>query len=139
MENQATQSLVVALEVAEEEFIRFAEAMDLELEAKLSDEDERKNFETAKRRIVRAITLGQLVVDDKGQPIYTPQLGDTKPITFYEPTGASLMAMPQKKSNGTASLFGTLGDMTKTSAQRFSTMHIRDLRVCLALASFFLS
>jgi len=144
METQCLQStsLVVATEVAEDEFTRFAEAMDLDLDAKVLDDDDRKNLELSKHRIVRAITLGHLVVDDKGQPIYTPQLGDTKPITFYEPTGASLMSSQSPKKTGASGvvsqMFGTLGDMTKTSAARFAAMHQRDLRVCLALATLFL-
>lgn len=129
----------IATEVAEAEFQRFAEAMDLDTNVERMDEEDKTAFNNQKRRVVRAIEDGNLVVDDKGQPVFTPQLGDTTPITFYEPTGASLMSMDKKKANeNVAKVFGTLGDMTKTSAGRFAALKGRDVKVCQALYLLFL-
>lgn len=131
--------LKVATEVAEAEFERFAEAMDLDTNVERMDDDDKAAFGNQKRRVVRAIEDGHLVVDDKGQPIFTPQLGDTTPITFYEPTGASLMSMDKRKANENfAKVFGTLADMTKTSAARFAALKGRDIKVCQALYLLFL-
>lgn len=131
--------LKVATEVAEAEFARFTEAMDLDTDIERMDGDDQAAFKNQKRRVVRAIEDGHLVVDDKGQPIFTPQLGDTSPITFFEPTGASLMSMDKKKANeNVAKVFATLGDMTKTSAARFSAMKGRDVKLCQALYLLFL-
>ncbi len=129
----------VATEVAQAEFERFAEAMDLDTDVDRMDEDDKTAFTNQKRRVVRAIEDGHLVVDDKGQPVYTPQLGDQTPITFYEPTGVSLMSMDKKKANeNVAKVFATLADMTKTSSQRFASMKGRDVKLCQALYLLFL-
>lgn len=130
----------IATEVAESEFERFAEAMDFDLDAKGMTEEDRTAFAATKHTIVHSMERGDLVIDDKGQPLFTPQLGDTSTITFFEPSGSTLMAMEHKKKGQDVSkMFTALGEMTKTSAQRFAAMKQRDLRVCLALATLFLS
>jgi hypothetical protein len=143
MQDQATEATAgqtIATEVAEVEFARFADAMDFDLDAKAMDEEDRKAFAGTKRTIVRAIEQGHLVVDDSGQPVYTPQLDDRTPITFYEPKGITLLAMEsRKKGEDVSKLFASLANMTKQTAVRFSKMSQRDLRVCMALATLFLS
>jgi len=130
----------IAPEVAEAEFARFAAAMDLDVDVERMDGDDKENFTKQKRRVTRAIEHGHLVVDDKGQPIFTPQLGDTSPITFFEPTGSALMSMDKRKEGeNVAKTYATMGEMTKTSAARFSAMNGRDLKVCQALYLLFLS
>lgn len=126
----------VATEVAEHEFVRFCEAMDLDTEPKGDDEDLRSYNET-KRRIVDAICEGRLVVDEDGQPVFTPSDGGS--ITFYEPEGSSLLAMDQKKSgHNVGKSFAVLAAMTKQPAMRFSKMKNRDLKICQAVMVLFL-
>jgi hypothetical protein len=131
----------IAPEVAEAEFERFVAAMDFDIDAKsMANEEERAAFATTKRTIVRAMECGHLIINEKGEPVYTPQLGDQAPITFFEPSGVSLMAMESKKKGQDVSkMFATLGDMTRTSVARFAALKQRDLRVCMALATLFLS
>lgn len=145
MQDQATAATTgrtIATEVAEADFERFADAMDFDLEAKSMDEADRKAFAATKRTIVRAIEQGHLVVDDSGQPIFTPQIDEKGqgPITFYEPTGISLIAM-EKRNRGedVSKMFASMGAMTKQHPSRFANMSQRDLRVCMALATLFLS
>ncbi|MES1178950.1 MAG: hypothetical protein ABUL62_31835 [Myxococcales bacterium] len=139
MPNQAPE-LKIATEVAEAEFDRFAAAMDFDLDAKAMDEDDRKAFAATKRTVVRSIEQGHLVVDDSGQPVFTPQLDDKSPITFYEPKGISLLAMEaRKKGEDVSKMFASMGNMTKQHPSRFVKMSQRDLRVCMALATLFLS
>lgn len=132
----------VATEVAEAEFDRFVEAMDLDIDPKGWDADDKKSFEEAKRKIVRAIERGKLAVDGDGQPVLTTasKSGEAKQITFYEPIGADLMAMDQKKKNhDVAKMYATLGAITKTDAQTFASMANRDLKVCQAILGLFLA
>jgi hypothetical protein len=127
----------VSAEVAEAEFARFTEAMDLDVDVSKMDEDDRKGFDDARSTIERAIMRGSLVIDDKGQPIYTPQ--DGKPITFYEPTGASIMAMDgHKKGHDAAKMFALMADMTKTTAKTFAQLNMRDFKVCQKIVMLFL-
>ena len=130
----------IALEVAESEFTRFVDLMDLDVELSDMDEDDRKGFKQQKDRMISAIRSGSLVINDSGEPIFTPQrTSDCNSITFYEPTGASLMAMDRKKkTEDIGKLYATMGDMTKTNANIFSKMKMADLKVCMAIATLFL-
>ena len=130
----------VAREVAESEFERFTEAMDLDVDETRMDEDDKKSFGELKDRILRAIEQGHLVFDDEGQPVYTPRAGaSTQPITFHEPTGASFMAMDtKKKDQNVGKMYAVMADMTHRDAKVFSSMPNRDLRVCQAIVTLFL-
>jgi hypothetical protein len=130
----------IAKEVAEQEFNRFVECMDLDVEPADMDEDDRKGFDMQKRRIISAIEAGALTINDQGEPTYTPQrTKDAEPITFYEPTGASLMAMDRRKKNeDVGKMYAIMGDITKTHANTFSKMKMADLKVCQAITTLFL-
>lgn len=133
------QDQKVATEVAEAEFDRFCEAMDLDVDVAKMDSEDRKAFDAAKRVVVRAIERGHLVVDEKGQPIYTPQTGNSGPITFYEPTGATFMAMDAKKrGQDVGKSMSMLADITRRDAKTFAVMPNRDLKVCSTLMNLFL-
>lgn len=131
----------VALEVAEQEFSRFVELMDLDVETSGMDEEDRKSFEQQKHRILVAIQAGALIINEAGEPVYTPQRSSgTGPITFYEPTGASLMAMDRrKKGEDVSKLYAIMSDITKTHVSTFAKMRIADLKVCQAVLTFFLA
>lgn len=131
---------VVAKEVAEAEFLRFVDAMDLDVEPSDMDEDDLKGFNQQKNRIISAIQSGSLVVSDKGEPIYTPQrTNDAQAITFYEATGSALMAMDRKKkTEDIGKLYAAMGEITKTHANVFSKMKMSDLKICMAITTLFL-
>ena len=130
----------VALEVAEQEFNRFVEAMDLDVNPADMDEDDKKGFEQQRDRVVSAIQAGTVVINDNGEPVFTPQrTKDADTITFFEPTGASLMAMDRKKkTEDIGKLYAAMGDMTKNHANVFSKMKMADLKVCMAITTLFL-
>lgn len=130
----------VATEVAEQEFDRFVEAMGLDVDPKDWTDEDKQSFKEAKRRVISAMESGSLTIDEDGQPVYKPQLGKTDPITFYEPTGADLMAIDQaKKGANVSATYKMLAAMTKTNAQLFANMKNRDLKVCQALQALFLA
>jgi hypothetical protein len=131
---------VIAKEVAEQEFDRFVDAMDLDVDVADMDEDDKKGFTQQKDRVVAAIMAGALVINDQGEPVFTPQrTNDANAITFYEPTGASLMAMDRKKkTEDIGKLYAAMGDITKSHANTFSKMKMSDLKVCMAVATLFL-
>ena len=130
----------VSVEMAEQEFDRFAEAMDLEFDTSNMDQEDVKGFGHNKGIIIKAIQKGALVIDDKGQPVYTPQrTSDVKPIVFHEPTGASLMAMDGgKKTEDVKKLYHVMADVTERDAKLFSSMKMADLKVCMAVITLFL-
>jgi len=129
----------VAAEVCEQEFTRFVEAMGLDVDQSGMDDDDKKSFVAAKRRLIGAMATGNLIIDDQGRATYQPAVGDTNPITFYSPTGATLMAMDQKKSgHDVAKMFAFMSDMTKEPTTRFAAMDNRDLKICQAITVLFL-
>lgn len=131
---------VVAGEVAEHEFARFLESMDLDPDLDRMSADERRAHEDNKRAVLRAIESGRLSIDENGQPVFIPTKGVTDTITFFEPTGATFMAMDSKRRDqDIAKTFSLLAQMTKQPEQRFATMAQRDLKVCRALLSLFLA
>lgn len=130
----------VATEVAEAEFSRFIEAMDLDVDPKDWSDEDKKSFEDTKRKVIRAMERGDLVINDDGLPVFTPTMGNREPFTFHEPTGTTLMAIDQaKKGANVSAAFKMLADMTQTDATRFSKMANRDLKVCQALQALFLA
>jgi hypothetical protein len=155
---------VVAAEVAEQEFTRFLQAMDLEeaiLEklaaagpkeapkdsepdpfAKGEAEDGDDGDEPLlawREKVIKAMMRGSLVIDDQGRPVFTPSAGIREPITFNEPTGKTLMAMSQAKNRGMAGVILGLADMTGRAPTTFSNMRNRDLSVVLAVFNIFLA
>ena len=130
----------VAKEVAEQEFERFAEVMDLDVDPAFLDDEDKKGLELQKNRIVAAIMAGSLVINDDGEPVYTPQRSeDRTPITFHEPSGASLMEMDRKKKNeDIGKLYAIMASMGKVHANTFAKMKMSDLKVCQAVTTLFL-
>lgn len=129
----------ISKDMAEAEFERFSEAMDLDLESADEDAEDKKAAAQVKNKIINALQKGSLVIDDKGQPVYTPQRSECEPLTFYESTGASLMAMDKAgDKEKTKKLFLVGADITKTSVKTFSMLKGGDLKTCLAITSAFL-
>lgn len=130
----------IAKEVAEQEFNRFVESMDLDVDPADMDEDDLTEFTKQKSRVMSAIQSGALVINDDGEPVFTPQrTNDATAITFHEPTGASLMAMDRKKkTEDIGKLYAAMGDITKTHSNIFSKMKMSDLKVCMAITTLFL-
>ncbi len=127
----------VAPEQALLEFERFATAMKLDLDPASLDVDDRRNLEQEKRRFLRAIENGRLIIDDKGQPVFYPETGE--PITFYRPRGATILATDQKKTGQDAAKgFVMVAEMTKQNLVRYHDMPLTDVKICQAVALIFL-
>lgn len=134
------EDVKVVKEMAEQEFDRFADAMDLDLDTSFMDEDDLTGFTKQKNRVVRAIERGHLVINDKGEAVYTPyRKGSTHkdPITFHERTGASIMAMDgKKKGHNAAKMYAVLADMCRVHPKTFAGLVGEDVKVCEALFAF---
>lgn len=131
----------VAKEVADLEFQRFIDMNQILWERPNLTEDDLQSREEQKAYIVTAMMSGALVINENGEPIFTPQRSENaQPLTFHEPTGASMQAMDRKKkTEDVGKLFATMGDMTRTDAKTFSVMKMSDLKVCLAITTLFLA
>lgn len=132
----------IAKDVAEAEFDRFCELMDLDVNTEGMSVDDKRDFTVQRDRLVAAIVKGAMVIDEEGQPVYTPQRAgaDVNDITFYEPTGASYMAMDNKKVGADmGKLYAAMADITRTSSGLFAKMKNSDLKVCMAVTTLFLA
>lgn len=129
---------VVDKETALADFQRFVEVMDLDLDG-LDDED-KQDVAAHKDLIVDCIRYGKLIVNDNGEPVYTPQRSKNKePLTFCEPDGAALMEMDRKKSfQDIGKQFAMMASLTKVAPKTFASMKYKDLKVCLAVTALFL-
>lgn len=132
---------VVAAEVAEAEFARFLDAFDLTEKLRLKtslDAEYKEGFELKKAVLLLSMRRGHLVVDEKGQPVFTPQLGDQKAIVFKEPTWATRKAMDEVKGDKEQEKSILLcSRLTGQVQARFEKMAQRDVAVCDALAALF--
>jgi hypothetical protein len=127
----------IAPEVAEAEFLRWADEMDIDTDTSSFDAEDLAAFNKMKRRLLNAMEKGALMVNEKGEAVYTPQNPDSKhrdPLTFHERTGASLMAMDgKKKGHDVAKTYAVMGDMCRVHQGIFAGLAGSDIKVCEAL------
>ena len=127
-------------ETAEREFFRFGDEMELDFNESEMNPEELETFTEIKAKMIKAQMNGSLVFNDVGEPIFTPRRsGDVKPLHFREPTGASLMAMDQKKQNQqVGKLQMVMGELSKRPPVTFAKLALADFKVCSAIVTCFL-
>ena len=128
----------IPADMASAEFNKFAEAMDIDTDVENMDEEDKKDFEGIRRKI-ESIMSGRLVVNDNGEPEYTPE-GAENALVFQEPTGASLMASDKrKKTENVARLNTVMGEMCGVPSKTSAMLQMRDFKVCSAITTLFLA
>lgn len=131
----------VAAEVAEDEFLRLCEALDVDLDG--MDAEDAESFEDIKRPIVRALRRGRLTIDEAGQPTVRLKfpIGDVAEVTFYRPTGATIMAAgDSRKKNEIEKLNLMMADITKQPSSVFAKMdYVTDGKLCQGITRLFLA
>lgn len=117
------------------EFDRFVEEMDLDVDTADMDAEDLTAFNANKRRILRALENGSLIINDNGEAVYTPRKTENvDPITFHERTGASLMAMDgKKKGHDVAKTYAVMAEMCKVHPSTFAKLKGPDIKLCEAL------
>lgn len=127
----------ITAEHAELEFDKWADAMDMDLDVTDMDKRDLTAFNKQKKRVIVAIQRGALVFNDNTEAVYTPQHPGSvyqNPITFQERTGASLMAMDNKRENQeVAKTYAIMADMCGIPAKAFSQLKGTDIKVCEAI------
>lgn len=131
----------VAHDVALDEFNRFCDSMDIDNNTDAMTEEDAKSFEEPKGVIIRAIMEGSLLINDDGEPEYTPKnspkVGN---LTFREPNGADYMAMDRKKEGQNIAKMWTLAEsVTKSSPGTIANLRNRDLKVVRAIMQLFMA
>lgn len=135
MEEKSMEKIVK--EMAEAEFDRFIECMDLYFDTAEMDADDLTGFNKNKSRLVRAIQNASLVINDNGEAVFTPKNPKSKhqePIVFHERSGVSLSAMDGKRKNhDVAKTYAVMGEMCKVHPKVFAGLVGNDIKVCESL------
>ncbi len=125
---------IVDSATAENEFNRFVDLMDLDFNSDDMDAEDLTSFNKTKRRLIKAIERGSLIINDNGEAVYTPVNEKTKhkeAITFHERTGSALMAMDSKKKNeDVKKTYAVMAEMCKLSPAVFASMVGIDIKIC---------
>ena len=130
--NKTGKMLVVDPEMASMFFNDWADAMDLDLDANFMDDDEIREFNKLRRRMVKAISEGDLTFNENNEAVYTA--AGNKKITFYECDGAALMAMDgKKKGHDIEKLYAAMDAATKSAKGTIANLKGKDLKVCMGI------
>lgn len=125
---------VISYDMALLEFNRFADEMDLDIDELVMNDEDLDSFGKHKRKIIKAITNGSLIINDNGEAVYTPVKAGCGELTFHEKDGASLMSMDGKKKNQSMhQTFAVMAALTKTHSSTFAKMKGVDLNVCMSI------
>ena len=132
-------------ELAEIEFNRFCEEMDIDTDC--HNEEDQESLDKIKSKIIKALMTGNLVINDDGEPVYTTKkpvkVGgeeDIRTLTFYDYDGELMTATHGYSSKKPFhQMFALMGKMTRTSPAMFMNMNRRDLAVCNGIATLFLA
>ncbi len=128
---------VVAEEVAELEFTKWLDAMDIDIRTEELDDKDLTVFTKHKRLIVGACMVGDIVFNDDNEPVFTPgpkSKWSSAPLTFHERTGATLASTDGKgKNQDVAKTFAAMGDICGIAPKLFNKLKGRDWRICEAI------
>lgn len=127
----------IPAEMAEDEFSRMCTACSIDTDVSGDDEETQKGFEDLKRKIIKALMVGSLVVSDSGLPVYTTEAGTR--LEFREMTGAILMSMDKvKDGENTKKMFTAISELTGGGVAP-SKLKMKDTKILFALVSLFLA
>lgn len=124
-------------ETAEQEFLRWGSAMDLDFEKSHMDEEDLQSFKDAHLRFVEAVRRGTLKVNDNGEPMF--MLASGVELTFREPKGSAFLASDSRKRNhDVAKLHAVAADITEQPIQIFAVMPGREIKLVYAIVGLLL-
>ena len=129
----------VSLDVATDEFARVCSAHHIDVDVEAMEEDERKNFATIERTIVKAIMNGRVTVDQSGTVTLIPR--DGGPLTFKRMDGSVLMH--RTKTGGDLSsnelARNIAAAMTEKPPSEIARLSLGDFKLAGALVGLFLA
>ncbi|MCQ2087882.1 MAG: hypothetical protein MJZ37_07500 [Bacilli bacterium] len=138
------KEIVIAEEIAEKDFTAWCEANEIDCDVNMMSDEEKKDFEPLKKRIVKAIMEGRCEVDDD-QLSYT--LGNYesdnltgKVIKIKSPTGKLFLGTDgYKETQSVHKLHGAMSALTGLDVGYFGLMNIKDWKFFQSVLQLFLS
>lgn len=128
---------LMGLDVAEAEFDRMCDAYGISRDLDAMGDEERKDFESTRKRFVRELQRGRVQLDTEG--LAAVHIAGREPIRFYRPTGAVLIEMGKLDDGQIARLNRAMQAMTKSAPGTFAGLLVKDFNLCAGLAGLFLS
>jgi hypothetical protein len=139
-------NFVIDLETANDEFKRFCEAWELEVDETTMNDEEKVDYSGLKNKVVKAIRKGRLCLmeDDTLEYTISEKTKNEKKtgqkLTIILPEGSSYLGMDRYKENqGVHKFYSVLGAMTSHDPKWFSDLSGIDLKPLQAIVSLFLA
>ena len=131
---------VLGREVAENEFNKFCDEMDIDRNVEAMNEDDAKGFNEQKEILIAAFMRGALTLNEDSEPVYQPKHKSLpNALTFREPSNADLMAMDRKKSGeDVGKMVALMDSMTKSVPGTCSKLKGIDRKVTQAITVLFM-
>jgi hypothetical protein len=131
--------LKVAQEVAEADFVRLCAKRRIDVDETGMTEKEIETLAKMRAKIVKQITLGNLLIDEDGLATYTPPVPDGKPLVFRMANAATLMAQDDAKGKGDHhQMIAMLAALTGWTKNDLSKLAPPDYLFCSTLVGVFL-
>jgi hypothetical protein len=130
----------IPLDVAEAEFLRLADAWDIDVDVTGMEEADLEGFEPLRKRFVKRLSQGRLVVSEDGEQLVQPlKYGDKIDLTYKVPTGAASYTLDKHKDGqNQRKVFSYLAAMSGQPEKYFSNMDARDEKVAKDVFLFFM-
>ena len=133
---------IVDPETAEKEFNRLLQLWGIEDDIEDLEDDEIKIFGGIKRKLIKNLMHGSMVIEENGIVGYTLQQPKNEAFTklaLKPATGNAYMAMDKYKTHeGIHRLYAYLGSLSGLPVSVFSNMNNLDVNFCINIATLFL-
>jgi len=123
---------IMTLEMAQQEFDRWADEMDLEFETDIMGEETLDDFNFNRRKICRSLQRGDLIINAEGYAEYTPRIVTIdKPLVWKQLSGKTIAVVDGKKKNESVKkTFHAMAKLTGVHHSVFENMTGIDRKVC---------
>ena len=140
------KNFIIDIETATDEFMRFCDAWEIDFESTTMSEDDKKDYEPLKSKIVKSIMMGRLCINDDENLEYTisektkNKNKSGQKITISRPDGATYMAMDRYKDGQSIhKMNAILASMSGKTPEFFSDVDGIDLKPLHAIINLFLA
>lgn len=137
--SKAEAVCVVALEVAENEFDRLCALSRVSTDAADMTEEEAATFAELRKKLVRAIMRGSLVVDASGVATYQPPVAGSKAFAFKNLMASALIGSNGKQQDQMSKTLQIIAAMTERTPAEVARLAIPDLKMCGSLVTLFMA
>ena len=133
----------ISLEVAENQVQELFDYYDIDVDD-IDDEDQKSNLFTARKKAIRAVQQGRLIIEEKEGSLKVTQVlskppGDIDRLEYREIDGKSKIGLKNKKKNdGFGRIYTLLGSLAGLSETAIAALKGKDMGLAESLGLIFL-